>query len=385
MLTRRDLIRASAALLGSARLRRAAGQLAEGANAGVSLVQHFTHSYLEDVSPDGTKVCIEDWQKSYQTFVWPNPPWRRKQPDQGSNQLRVLELGTWKSIYTGRFQSQVACSSFFADGQALFLQTSSYPTRQLAVVDLRTGESTKRADAVVPKAVHLMYATGGRTLLLDDFDGTTGRTESLALLDLPDYRERARVAYATQPRAPKSWEWALYFSADRKTVAYTFDDIVVCRRTEDLAPLWTRRIDPRLKGVHYLAVSADGGAVAAAVSDHHRPYEDYYTVIYDGRSGAEVARLPICGSYAMAISPDAKLLGVGEVRFATLFVHIYGLPSGALKSSLIVGTAPNGPHQFLSLGFTTTHGIEFTSDGQYVIASSGLGTKVWKLGELARS
>jgi hypothetical protein len=296
-----------------------------------------------------------------------------------------MEVGTWRTIYGGRFRGPVNWVSFFADGEALFLQTDSYPTRQLVTVDLRTGLGTERMDTVTVDRVHLMYATSDRTVLMVDYDGKAYRTEALVQLELPDYHERARVAYATQERRAKSTETDRYFSADRKTVAYSFDDIVVCRRTEDLGILWTRRLDPSLEGAKRLAISADGSAVAVAVADTALPYQQYYTAIYNGRSGAELTRIPVCGAYGMGMSPDGNLLAVGARAPGThgnlaLLVHIYDVRSSLLVASLTHDDVPRARGQFL-YSFFNIHGIEFTSDGKYLITSGGVRTKVWRLGE----
>jgi len=379
MITRRALIQSfSAAALGSKCARIAAGQPSAPAGLSVSLAHDLPRTYLKAVSPDGTKLCLRDWSKPYETFTRPAWPWRSKHSASKHEQLRVVEVGTAKTTYAGRFLSPVSEASFFADSDALFLQTSSYPTRQLGVVDLRDGSCAERTDSVSARRLHLMYATTGRTLLMADYNGTSNRTEALVQLELPDYHERSRTAYATEPRLERSWERDLFFSADRKTVAYTFDDVIVCRRADDLGILWTRRISPPLQGVHALAITADGLTVAAAVSEHAHPYRLFYTAVYDGRNGVELYRRPICGSYGMAISPDGKLLAVGEVRGATLALHIYGLPDGSLLASMIHGEAPKGRRQFLYSAFVI-QGIQFTSDGRFLISSGGTGTKVWRL------
>ena len=136
--------------------------------------------------------------------MWPNWPWRRNDANKNHDPLRVLELGTWKTIYSGHFRGPVFWSSFFADSQALFIQTFLFPMRQLAVVDLNTGVFTERIDTVTHGWLGFVEVTTGRTLLLEDFNTTTHQTETLVQLDLPDYRERMRTPFATQPRMAKS-------------------------------------------------------------------------------------------------------------------------------------------------------------------------------------
>ena len=205
------------------------------------------------------------------------------------------------------------------------------------------------------------------------------RAEALMQIELPDYRERVRVPFVTQA-GDTLHSTDLFFSSDRKVAAYSFEDIVVCRRTEDLEVLWTQRISPRLTGAKRLAVSVDGSVVGVAVAGQGPPYREYYIGLYDGRNGTELGRLPICGGYGMGISPDGKLLAVGDrVRDgAEMAVHIHELPSGRLVTSLEHGKVASGHLQFLRSLFEY-NGIQFTSDGKYLIVSGGYHIKVWSL------
>lgn len=195
--------------------------------------------------------------------MWPNWPWRRNDANKNHDPLRVLELGTWKTIYSGHFRGPVFWSSFFADSQALFIQTFLFPKRQLAVVDLNTGVFTERIDTVTHGWLGFVEATTGRTLLLEDFNTTTHQTETLVQLDLPDYRERMRTPFATQPRMAKPLKGGgMSISADRKILVCAFDDVLLCRRSDDLEILWTRRIDRIWQGsMHWPALPTEASSL----------------------------------------------------------------------------------------------------------------------------
>ena len=92
----------------------------DGASFGVDLVKEFLASTVRASSPDGTKVCIEDWME-------------RGYP------LRVLEIGTWRVVYTGQFEARTYGADFFADSQTVLV---GYPIAARAIVDLRTGQRT---------------------------------------------------------------------------------------------------------------------------------------------------------------------------------------------------------------------------------------------------
>ena len=82
--SRRDLIRLGASLLTPLPTRNAAAQPLAPATLKVRLVQEIPESTAKSLSPDGTKLCVEDWAE-------------RGYP------LRVIEIGTWRTIYSGHF------------------------------------------------------------------------------------------------------------------------------------------------------------------------------------------------------------------------------------------------------------------------------------------
>jgi hypothetical protein len=352
----------------------------------ISLAQEFARSTVADLSPDGKKVCLEDWAE-------------RGYP------LRVLEVGTWQPIYGGRFQSRTLSVSFFADSQTLLVGSlgslgtgvcgvgkgNNCTVRETAI-DLRTGE---RAERTLPLALdrgETYWATSAGALLDAHFEqNPQRRTETLALVEFPSFRETVKVAYATQPRKPiparvgsvtfLTEEYGFGISGDRKTIAYSFDDVLVCRRTKDLEVLWTRQIEERVKAFK-VAISAHGGRVAAVIADvpfAHLERESYVRV-YDGETGADVALLPLRGTDGIALSPDGNLVAVavrepGTNGKVVPTVHIYEVSSGQEVASVAHDRVKNGRHQFLEAACT----VAFTSDGEYLV-TSGMTTKVWKLG-----
>ncbi len=114
---------------------------------------------------------------------------------------------------------------------------------------------------------------------------------------------------------PLSTEGPPVLSDSRRVLAYSFDNILVCRRIDDLALLWAKALDVELE-TYRLAVSADGQRVAASLADraNGRIPGQYYIGIYEGKTGVEITRLPLVartpvdGSAEVALSPDGKLV-----------------------------------------------------------------------------
>lgn len=367
MLSRRGFMRSSASLVvGPLFAQRVSAEPAASTAIKVDLVQEIPNARLLDVSPDGTKLCLEDWK----TSGYP---------------LRVVEFGTWKTKYSGRFQQRTLAASFFADGQALFLDFAGGKgelVHRQTVVDIQSGERTERMHAYDPfRYFEQMSPIDDRTLLVAHYAVNPHRLEWLSRVEFPTYRElgRADVAGGGDSKGP-----GVSVSAQRNSAAYFFNNAIVCRRTEDLAVLWARPIEAGLMA--FPTVSAHGDFVAASIGsstsdgqfEHHTPL---YVCIYGGKAGAEVARLPVSGKGGMALSPDGKLIAVvaeepGKKGEILPTVRIHSVSSGNTVASVVHDHIPNGRRQFLLSGCS----VVFTSDGKYLI-TSGMVTKVWRIGE----
>ena len=182
-------------------------------------------------------------------------------------------------------------------------------------------------------------------------------------------------------------EWGPVRSDRRTIVAYSFDNVLVCRRMDDLSVLWTKSVEPGLELLR-IAVSADGTRIAASVGDPlvedlTRGWRQHYLGVYDGGTGEEVARLQIDGTDWIALSTDGGLIAVvsherGEKGAVVPAAPIYETSSGRKVASVVHGPVKQGRHQRLEAGIT----VAFTSDGKYLI-TSGMATRVWSLGDMA--
>jgi len=349
----------------------------------LSLAREFPKSSMRALSPDGMKLCLEDWNE-------------RGYP------VRVLDIGDWNALYTGRFHSRTLGVSFFADSETILVRAlTSAPDKTCGVgkgncahddviLDLRTGQRTGRVLPFGDPTIvgERYYPVSDRTLLDAHYEGKPAQTETLALVQLPDYRETVKVPYATQPRKPRplvsgialSTEYGFSISDDRRTIAYAFDDVLLCRQTEDLAVIWTRRIEPELKAFN-VVVSAHGSRVAAAIADNAVSHlqRASYIAVYDGRDGSDVARLQQDGTEGMALSPDGGLIAIvrgepGTKGEVVTTVRVHELLSGRMLASVDHDRIKNGRHRWLEAGCQ----VAFTSDSKYMI-TSGMATRVWTI------
>ena len=107
--------------------------------------------------------------------------------------------------------------------------------------------------------------------------------------------------------------------------------------------------------------------------------------VYDGKDGYPLATIPVDADETIAISPDRTLLAAGQrlamrgkVSGTQPTVLLFDITSGKKVATLIQDQFRGGGAEFIYAGFGI-NGIVFTPDGRYLI-TSGLNTKVWKIG-----
>ncbi len=367
--SRRDLIGSSCPLLAALLARRCFGAPSARLRLGLGLAHEFGKSWARAVSPDGTKICLEDWDRS-------------------GYPLRIVDLGTWRETYSGGFHLRVLDVEFFADGRALFLNlppAPRSPSRHGVVVELADNERSGRIRSFDFAEDHeIARPLGGRTLLLERWAKKPRHLASLSLIDFSSGREIARADIETQ-RGDSLPPSGVVLSGDRKMLVYFLNNQVVCRRSEDLGVVWVHQVEHGLSA-EPLAASATGLSFAAVIKSGFRDKNNFlnltplYIATYSGGTGDEVSRLQLRPKYGIALSPNGKLLAVpvdepgeGGDLFAT--ASVYDSVSGDMLTSVFHDRIPSGRRQFLLSGCTA----EFTSDGKYLV-TSGMRTKVWKVG-----
>ncbi len=326
------------------------------------LHREFKNTGPYDISPDGRYVCLG--------------------VDQRRGKLRVAELESGRAIYDTQLREDVLLARFFADGGTLYAQTSlidendRYRRRyQQAVIDLKTGKlATRLCDS------HLGYFPLAAPFLLGDEHNSLGQGVTLSRVTLPDYTEIARAPFAPvqrhYPNDPDSSSPT--FSADRKRVVHQVDHALMCRSTEDLSVIWSQPVEPDYHwGAWHVDMTPDGRTLVTAVIDQSALHtQRFYVGVYDGTNGSVLARHPISAAMGVSISPDGKLIAVGDRAV---------LPDGRIEPTVNIYEALTG----VQVGKVTDPPVaerysragisgRFTADGKYLV-TAGRDTKVWAL------
>jgi WD40 repeat protein len=296
-------------------------------------------------------------------------------------------MGSWSVLYSTQLRAKPMSASFFADGDTVYAETlglpeTSFRERQQVVIDLPNRKSTERmSSSLVGDPTMNYFALSQSHLVGVEYVRGQGQ-RALVLAALPDYRAVARTLRREEPppRANQK-STGLFVSADRSVLVYLAGHSIVCRRTNDLGVIWTRQIEPEMAGVSFFSLTPDGGRIAAAVMDTMfiEDQKAYYIGVFAGKDGSPVARLHLNGFECLAISPDGKLLGVGQrIRLKSgemqPTVNIHDIASGAQVATVIHDRLRVGRKDFGNDEIN----CQFTPDGKYLITSS-IHTRVWSL------
>ena len=373
MTSRRTFLLGFASMTAPGLVRRATGQndnqKPSSSAPGFQPVKEFRGAFLHAVSADGSKMCVVLDSDGVETWTYREGQLSRENvstfPPDAS--LCVVELGSWKTVYSTKLEAAPFMASFLRDSPelyvtAIFLGEVRKAGNQQVVIDLQAGNIKQEQirDG-------LFRATRGQQLLTTK--GELGKGGVLSVVELPDYREVAHADLEV-PRSGRSGTDQIV-SSDGDVFVYGVDDMIVCRRTDDLGILWTRRIGATR--VWRIAISARGDRVAAVAdaAPQRSPLippmlQPLFIVVYDGHSGTPIATFPadIHFSEVLALSPDGKLLAVGvripaEGQNVDLFLDIYDIASDRRIARELHSRVP--PRRFQNLaGFPAA---EFTAEG----------------------
>lgn len=359
----------------------------------LKLVKELKNAYLRALSPDGGKMCVYFTRHPNMTFTLrPGEKVRVEKGNPKEQELTVIQLGSWDAVYSDRQRrAPPGGISFFAESEAFYEETVSsiltdgFSAISQVVVNWKTGERVERTRSRSSDELSY-FALGTNTLLGMDTSTAPFRHNVLTKAVLPDYVEVARVPFAV-PDGEKQdgHETSPFISANRQIFAYAFGHTIVCRRTEGFTVLWTQPIEKEFFGTRRLTVSANGSRVAVAVIDTTlwEYQRRFYVSIYHGEDGREIVKLPVNGDQGVAVSPDGKLLAVGK-RLAKsgdiqLLMEIYDIPSRRLVATGTHDRVPPGRFQNLNGVFDNDDGLQFTSDGKYLVTSGNNRVKVWEI------
>ena len=339
-------------------------------------------------------MCVVLDSDGVETWTYSEGQWSRETVDilPLDAPLCVVDLKSWKTVYSTKLEAAPFIVSFLRDSPELyvtgvFLEVGKAGNQQV-VIDLQAG-SIKQEQI----RDGLFQATRGQQLLTTK--GELGKGGVLSVVELPDYREVAH-ADLEAPHSGRSGTDQIV-SSKGDVFVYGVDDLIVCRRTNDLSIQWTRQLGTESSRVWRMAISAHGDRVAAVAAAAPWPespeaarrplrLQPLYIAVYDGRSGKPMARFPADVSFSegLALSPDGKLLAVGQSvpagdkQNVDLFVDVYEIASSRRIARELHCRVPPGRFQNLNGSFSTS-GIQFTPDGRWLVTSGYDRTKVWEV------
>jgi len=383
-------MRASLTLAPMAALAGGGGARAEAEGVReLRVVRELKDAYLRSISPDGKKFCV------YFT-KHPNTIFRLRQGGKGQveagnskeERLAVIQTESWETVYSGQFAGAPATADFLAESSALYLELAvipGNPNESRMTLDLAGGRREPRVHVHQPGEIAKGYrALDDNALLGVETSSSPYKHDALLRTLLPDYEDVKRVAFADPVGAePDGYESFPVIAAGRGGIVYAFGHTIVSRRAKDLGVSWAAQLDKRLFGARTLAISASGGRVAAAVVD--TPLWDrqreFYVTVYDGRDGTPVTRIEVNGDQGLAISPDGESLAVAKRfqrgRDIDLIVEIYEIASGQLLARGAHDRVPPGRYRNLNGVLDHENGLQFTSDGRYLVTSGNNRVKIW--------
>lgn len=355
----------------------------------IRLIKEFADAYCVATSPDSTKLCLYFTKHPLTTFTLGG---EQRTYDTGATKdevLRVIQMVSWRTLYSAHLRQRAAIGSFSADSEELYVATNRLPpdfrTSPQLLIDLRTADLHQHLQINKPEEPFNFYeALCDRTLL-----GIENQPRSFAdaviQVSLPDYREIGRVPFAvTQDIEAPNKNAGPIVSADRKTFVCAAGHSIILRRTKDLSLIWSRQIDPELYGVRRLSITPDGTRVAAAILgfDTKGAQPRGHIGVYAGKDGSPVTQIPVDGRESLAISPDGKLVAVGKqvpkAQDISMVMEIYNISSGRRITSCVHDKVPPGRHQALAASFGSEVS-QFTPDGKCLVTSGNNRVKIWEI------
>ena len=348
------------------------------------LSSDFRNGVCLDLSPDGSKIALYITEHPTNSFRLQARGIKEVGSGGQNGELTVLDLRTGQRIVS-RTENRLPLASFFADGERLFVQSSSATggqsiARSRSVLRLTSGsESEIQSDEYTNQVPMDCYALDDGRLLGVELHFQEHQKDSLLITKLPHYTEVARVGLPTPGDGEANLNVEPSFSADRARFVYKRGRTIVARQTQDLGTIWTHSIDSSAWGAVRAEYSPNAKWVVIAVRG--RPTGTYVEVL-NGDSGNPVARFSLNGNDGVGISSDGSRLAVGKqvpgpsgTRVESR-VSIHEVSSGR-EMGFVVLAESTANRAFLEGGFGY-HGIRFTPDGRHLIVS-GNHTKIWRI------
>lgn len=342
------------------------------------------------LSNDGRRMALLATSPGSARTSIEKAPVNRKAVTPKSNRIQVVDTHTWvrlgESQNSGNSTTNV---SFFADSQSIYCESVKSGTliREILGPDMQTvlGDKVPFWDDT-GRHTSLVALSGHHLLGLEmsiDFG-----TEAISLVSAEGWATVKRVALFQKLEASnkRARITGAHLSLDRRFFAQAIDMDVLFRSSADLALAWRRKWAPGWSPIR-LGVSVTGEFVAVGLeqSSHRANEHPGAVTVVAGRDGSIINHFRVDGIEGVAISPDGKLVAVGEriqldetVGDTQITVNIYDASSGNLVAKLEHDRLRVAPGRGADGSLSYYNGLHFTPDGSRLI-SSGLHTKVWKL------
>lgn len=344
-------------------------------------IREFPDTSLLTISPDGKHFVFYSTKVPVETAVALEGAIRKSRSEHGTDKLWILDQETNAVIFEKQTGTRVSDASYFADGQKLFYLTMEGTNRGAAlsnvVVDLE-----RQSTAISTTLQDRFYKAIGPNRLI----AIEGH-EKIVTVALPNYQTIGRVSLGTAPQ--DRWERVSLdrVSADRSTLIYVLDRRrVVYRRTTDLGrPVWASSIESRFKlGAMEISLSPNARWLAVGCAENRLRNNGGAVgiMMFDAEDGKTVARFGLEPYERIGVSPNGKLLAVGERHKesgqSVTAVHLYDVATQKEVGRVEHQRRVLGRNQDL-LGGLAVDGIQFTADSKYLI-TSGHDVRVWRVG-----
>jgi len=354
-------------------------------------VKRFTNVLLLDVSRDGKYLCTYANEMLRETYTVHDGIITRK--GNGGQATRgvvsIVRTRDWKTVFTYAPPQKVLNGSFFADSEAVVFETLEFGPNQVSRRVVVRNEWTKvlEYDHLTPVNSPVIAGALWEDSLLATHVRWSGllaappQAPEYQVLVLPDYHvaKSARIVLSTPSAEIRNGDG---LSKDRKRLVQgTTAQTIVCWDTESLKALWEVPIPPGMTA-NSVGISGDGGVVAAGVSQgmYFGRTDRYFVGIYRGSDGKELAKYPVRGYEAIALSGDGKLFAASRRLAANgskdllVEVEIYETETGHSVGRLTHMRVPPGQFQFM----LTNPGRVVFSNEKTLVVSGGEQVSVWE-------
>lgn len=303
------------------------------------------------ISPDSRKACIIHLTGKKQ------------------NTITVLELSSWKVIFSAPVPEGVYQFGFFRDAGRIYgsVVVSPPDAHESMLIDLDTGQVDRRK---IPRnsdpGGYFAEAVKDR-ILLGNLKG------EMVLVEWPSLRHIA----ATESKG------RVKITTDRRIVICIEPSRLVCRRVDDLSVLWFREIDPELSNRRdtslWCDTSANGEIVALTTSvGLLRGSINSHIEFMEGGNGRTIRHLDVEAADIRVLSPDGKTLGLGRIKGHSgaleAVLDFVDISSGNLVTSVIHERF--SPNRALLGAWFDSSG--FTPNSEWLITTNQYTTKFWK-------